>query len=84
MYTSVSSPAMLFVGRKLPVRGFQGSETSVLPSVLVGFSTVVHLPGMPVSKVCYFRHCAGFDEIDSGFKFNTGTLGIQCRGRAVF
>ena len=34
--------------------GFKGCETSVLPAVLCGSSPVVHLPGMPVSKVCYF------------------------------
>ena len=74
---------MLFVEGKLSARGFEGCETSVLPAVLCGSSTVVHLPGMPVSKVCYFRHCSWFDEIDPGFKLNMGILGIRCLGRAV-
>ena len=69
--------------RKLTVWGFEGCETSVLPAVLCGSSTVVHLPGMPVSKVCYFRHCSRLDETDPGFNLNTGILGIQCLGRAV-
>jgi hypothetical protein len=75
--SSVGSPAVLFVEGKLPVRGFEGCETSVLPSVLVGSSTVVRLPGMLVSKVCYFRHCSWFDEIVEGL----GTwLGYQYHG----
>jgi hypothetical protein len=64
--SSVGSPAVLFVEGTLSVRGFQGSETSVLPSVLLGSSAVFHLPGMLVSKVCYFRHCSWVDEIDEG------------------
>jgi hypothetical protein len=81
--SSAGSPAALFVERKLSVPGFEGCETSVIPVVLCGSSTVVHLPGMPVSKVCYFRHCSWFDKIDPGFKFNAGILGIHCLGRAV-
>ena len=81
--SSVGSPAVLSVEGKLSVQGFEGCETSVLPSVLGGSSTVVHLPGMPVSKVCYFRHCSWYGERDPGFKFNTGILGIRCLGRAV-
>jgi hypothetical protein len=81
--SSAGSPAVLFVEGKLSAQGFEGCETSVLPAVLCGSSTVVHLPGMPVSEVCYFRHSAWFDEIDPGFKFNTEILGIRCLGTAV-
>ena len=63
--------------------GFGGCENSLLPALLCGSSTVVHLPGMPVSKVHYFRHCSWFDEIDPGFNLNTGILGVWCLGRAL-
>jgi len=81
--SSVGSPAVLFVEGELSVGGFEGCVTSVLPAFLCGSSTEVHLPGIPVSKVCYFRHCSRLDEIDPGFNLNTGILGIRCLGRAV-
>jgi len=49
--SSPGSPAMLCVEGKLSVWGFKGCETSVLPVVLCVSSTVVHLPGIPVSKL---------------------------------
>jgi hypothetical protein len=54
--SSAGNPAVLSVEGKLSLGGFEGCETSVLPAVLCGSSTVDHVPGMPVSKVCYFRH----------------------------
>jgi len=81
--SSAGNPAVLFVEGKLSLGGFEGCETSVLPAVLCGFSAEVFLPGMPVSKVCCFRHCSRFDEIDPGFNLNTGILGVRCLGRAV-
>jgi len=66
---------------KLSGQGFEGCETSVLPAILCGSSTVVHLPGMPVSKVCYFRHCSWFVEIDPGFKLAYGVWVGLCINR---
>jgi hypothetical protein len=75
---SASSPAEVSVEGKLTVWGFAECETSASQAVLCGSSSVGHLPGMPVSKVCYFRHFSWLNEIDPGFKLNTGILGIRC------
>jgi hypothetical protein len=74
---AVGSPAVLFVEGKLSVRDFKRCETSASPAMLSGSSTVVNLPGVPVSKVCYFRHCLCFDEIGPAFQLNTGNLGLM-------
>jgi hypothetical protein len=75
--SSVGSPSVVLVKGKLSVQGLEGCQRW-LPTILNGSWTVDHPQEVPVSKVCYCRHCPQFAEIHAAFKLNTGILGIRC------
>jgi len=58
--SSVGSPAVALVTRKLSVQGFEGCQASGSPTLQCGSYTVNHPPGVPILKVCYFRYCSYF------------------------
>jgi len=73
-FSSFGSPAVVFVKGKM-----SGVLKDVRSRGHLPFCVCLHCEPCTRSaciKVCYFRYCSLFAEIDTAFKLNTGILGL--------